>query len=494
MAIKIDRTGDLLHSFVDLNNLALSRFSAADRARIGVHTCPGGDRDSTHSADVDYADLLPSLFELDVPAISTSRSQGKKTERGCCGHQEAHEAGSPRLRRRRRADRPARRDARRGSRPHARSGGVHSRRAARHDGRLRLLAVLRRHVDDARKSVREDQRASARHCTCGTSARSAEADGRPDNAPPEDVRRCALRSVALQNAQSILLARRAPKRIWCSAKQSLELPNRGACALARDDARYVGVDDRRHPRHRRPRAGSRASTAIRPRFGGLPAGSWSRAITATCSASSADRSRRRTIRGPRRRDLCHVAAGEHTTLLETRRRAGPSSGLDAHADRRRPQRAAESGASGKSRSASGWRRRCTTRRGCSRSCATHRQERSHPSWICKTRGPGRHGRRHAAQRRRSSARSSTTSSTIKASRFFCTPFPALHVRRSQNSACRATRPCSLHVTRQRARSASTTSRKDTPLRQDAAASRHAERSSARSQLPGGAGHLAARAK
>ena len=31
---------------------------------MGVHTCPGGDRDSTHSADVDYADLLPSLFQL----------------------------------------------------------------------------------------------------------------------------------------------------------------------------------------------------------------------------------------------------------------------------------------------------------------------------------------------------------------------------------------------------------------------------------------------
>jgi 5-methyltetrahydropteroyltriglutamate--homocysteine methyltransferase len=31
-----------------------------------VHTCPGGDRDSTHSADVDYAELLPSLFQLKV--------------------------------------------------------------------------------------------------------------------------------------------------------------------------------------------------------------------------------------------------------------------------------------------------------------------------------------------------------------------------------------------------------------------------------------------
>ena len=64
LAVKIDPSGDLLHSFIDLNNLALSRFSAADRSRIGVHTCPGGDRDSTHSADVDYAELLPSLFEL----------------------------------------------------------------------------------------------------------------------------------------------------------------------------------------------------------------------------------------------------------------------------------------------------------------------------------------------------------------------------------------------------------------------------------------------
>jgi 5-methyltetrahydropteroyltriglutamate--homocysteine methyltransferase len=64
LAVKIDPSGNLLHSFIDLNNLALARFSAADRRRIGVHTCPGGDRDSTHSADVDYAELLPSLFEL----------------------------------------------------------------------------------------------------------------------------------------------------------------------------------------------------------------------------------------------------------------------------------------------------------------------------------------------------------------------------------------------------------------------------------------------
>jgi 5-methyltetrahydropteroyltriglutamate--homocysteine methyltransferase len=64
LAVKVDPSGELLNSFIDLNNLALSRFSAEERKRIGVHTCPGGDRDSTHSADVDYSELLPSLFEL----------------------------------------------------------------------------------------------------------------------------------------------------------------------------------------------------------------------------------------------------------------------------------------------------------------------------------------------------------------------------------------------------------------------------------------------
>jgi 5-methyltetrahydropteroyltriglutamate--homocysteine methyltransferase len=64
LAVKIDPSGNLLNSFIDLNNLALSRFSPEERRRIGVHTCPGNDLDSTHSADVDYAELLPSLFEL----------------------------------------------------------------------------------------------------------------------------------------------------------------------------------------------------------------------------------------------------------------------------------------------------------------------------------------------------------------------------------------------------------------------------------------------
>jgi 5-methyltetrahydropteroyltriglutamate--homocysteine methyltransferase len=66
LSVKLDPTKGLLRSFVALNNQVLARFSAEERRRLGVHTCPGGDQDSTHSADVDYADVLPLLFELGV--------------------------------------------------------------------------------------------------------------------------------------------------------------------------------------------------------------------------------------------------------------------------------------------------------------------------------------------------------------------------------------------------------------------------------------------
>ena len=81
LAMKIDPSGNLLNSFIDLNNLALSRFSATEREKLGVHTCPGGDRDSTHSADVDYAELLPSLFQLRVGNFYVSLATEKDRER-----------------------------------------------------------------------------------------------------------------------------------------------------------------------------------------------------------------------------------------------------------------------------------------------------------------------------------------------------------------------------------------------------------------------------
>lgn len=66
LAVKLDPSKGLLKQFVELNNRALDRFSEEERQNIGVHTCPGGDRHSTHSADVDYAQLLPYLFELNA--------------------------------------------------------------------------------------------------------------------------------------------------------------------------------------------------------------------------------------------------------------------------------------------------------------------------------------------------------------------------------------------------------------------------------------------
>jgi 5-methyltetrahydropteroyltriglutamate--homocysteine methyltransferase len=66
LALKLDPSGGVLDAFVDLNNRVLEGFTASEREKIGVHTCPGGDRDSTHSADVDYLSLLPSLFRLNV--------------------------------------------------------------------------------------------------------------------------------------------------------------------------------------------------------------------------------------------------------------------------------------------------------------------------------------------------------------------------------------------------------------------------------------------
>lgn len=56
----------MLPHFIELNNRVMDRFSAGERSRIGLHTCPGGDRDSVHSADVPYSDLLPSMFGINA--------------------------------------------------------------------------------------------------------------------------------------------------------------------------------------------------------------------------------------------------------------------------------------------------------------------------------------------------------------------------------------------------------------------------------------------
>jgi methionine synthase II (cobalamin-independent) len=56
----------MLPHFIELNNRVLNRFSPEERVNIGIHTCPGGDRDSVHSADVPYNNLLPEMFKINA--------------------------------------------------------------------------------------------------------------------------------------------------------------------------------------------------------------------------------------------------------------------------------------------------------------------------------------------------------------------------------------------------------------------------------------------
>jgi 5-methyltetrahydropteroyltriglutamate--homocysteine methyltransferase len=81
LSLKLDPSGGLLRSFVDLNNQVLDRFSEEERQKIGVHVCPGGDKDSTHSADVDYAGLLPELFQMNVGRFYLQMSSEKDRRR-----------------------------------------------------------------------------------------------------------------------------------------------------------------------------------------------------------------------------------------------------------------------------------------------------------------------------------------------------------------------------------------------------------------------------
>jgi methionine synthase II (cobalamin-independent) len=81
LSLKLDPSGGILDAFIALNNQVLDRFDDAERARIGVHSCPGGDLDSTHSLDVDYAGLLPQLFRLHVGSFYVQLASDSDPER-----------------------------------------------------------------------------------------------------------------------------------------------------------------------------------------------------------------------------------------------------------------------------------------------------------------------------------------------------------------------------------------------------------------------------
>jgi 5-methyltetrahydropteroyltriglutamate--homocysteine methyltransferase len=66
LSLKLDPSGGVLKQFIDLNNQVFDRFTQEEQQKLGVHVCPGADHDSTHSADIDYTDFLPQLFDLRV--------------------------------------------------------------------------------------------------------------------------------------------------------------------------------------------------------------------------------------------------------------------------------------------------------------------------------------------------------------------------------------------------------------------------------------------
>jgi 5-methyltetrahydropteroyltriglutamate--homocysteine methyltransferase len=166
LSLKLDPSGRLLRQFLDLNNTVLERFTAEDQQRIGVHSCPGGDQDSTHSADVDYAGLLPGLLGLSAgrfylelagepdrrAVLETIRTHLKPGQRIFVGVTDPID--------------PAIETAETGPRPRPRSSGVHSARPARNDRRLRVRPVWRRHVH---RAARPPSRRSGRASTARSS-------------------------------------------------------------------------------------------------------------------------------------------------------------------------------------------------------------------------------------------------------------------------------------------------------------------------------------
>ena len=87
---------EALGGFIELMNRVLDRLPAERRAAVGVHTCPGNDHDSAHSADVDYAELIPELFQIEAGYFLVQAAGEKDRDRVArlVGRQLRHRARS----------------------------------------------------------------------------------------------------------------------------------------------------------------------------------------------------------------------------------------------------------------------------------------------------------------------------------------------------------------------------------------------------------------
>lgn len=81
LSLKLDPSGELLTSFVDLINKCLTHFTDEELQKIGIHACPGADMDATHSAEVDYKYLLPTLFKINAGNFYVAMSAEKDIDK-----------------------------------------------------------------------------------------------------------------------------------------------------------------------------------------------------------------------------------------------------------------------------------------------------------------------------------------------------------------------------------------------------------------------------
>lgn len=72
---------DALGGFIELINRVLDQLTPEQRSAVGVHTCPGNDNDSAHSADVDYAELIPELFQIEAGYFLVQSASEREPDR-----------------------------------------------------------------------------------------------------------------------------------------------------------------------------------------------------------------------------------------------------------------------------------------------------------------------------------------------------------------------------------------------------------------------------
>ena len=170
LSLKLDPTGHLLEQFIALNNEVLDAFSSDERTSYRCAHMPRR-RSGLHAQ---RRHRLCGTAAGAVPAASRTvlRPVGERTRSGA--RSPADSAASPDepdgLRRCDRSSQSDRRNARAGERSRTAGCPVHSNPGPRHDRRLRLRTIRRRHVDFARDRVSENPGAGGRNPACGPSA------------------------------------------------------------------------------------------------------------------------------------------------------------------------------------------------------------------------------------------------------------------------------------------------------------------------------------